>query len=213
MREGVSLLLSERVKKLRKANKLTLKEVADATNLSQGYLSQIETGKVEPSISVLRRLASYYKVLLVYFFDTDPVDNIVVRKNERKKIGRKGSPLIYELLQNNLNNKKMEAVIMKLAPYYKDPDGFFMSHPGEECIVVLNGTLEFFYDNNTYMLNEGDSVYYDCSKPFRLANPTNTDTEIIGFCTPPHPSTKEEMELDDIPKNQHGENTARSDHK
>lgn len=190
------ILLSERVKKLRKTNKLTLKEVADATNLSQGYLSQIETGKVEPSISVLRRLASYYKVLLVYFFDTEPVDDIVVRKNERKKIGRKGSPLIYELLQNNLNNKKMEAVIMKLAAHYEDPDGFFMSHPGEECIVVLNGTLEFFYENNTYILNEGDSVYYDCSKRFRLANPTDVETEIIGFCTPPNLPT-EEMESND----------------
>lgn len=191
-------MLSERVKKLRKANKLTLKEVADATNLSQGYLSQIETGKVEPSISVLRRLASYYKVLLVYFFDTEPVDNIIVRKQERKKIGRKGSPLIYELLQNNLNNKKMEAVIMKLAPRYRDPDGFFMSHPGEECIVVINGTLEFFYDNNTYILNEGDSVYYDCSKPFRLANPTNTETEIIGFCTPPSLPMEEATMCDNV---------------
>lgn len=179
-------MLSDRIKKLRKEKGVTLRDVAAATDLSPGYLSQIETGKVEPSISVLRKLASYYRVLLVYFFDTEPDDDIIVRKNERKKIGRAGSPLIYELLQNNLNNKNMEAVIMKLAPHYKDPDGFFMSHPGEECIMVLKGTLGFEYNNNTYILNEGDCIYYDCWKPFRLFNPSDEESEIIGFCTPPY---------------------------
>ncbi|MDY2983970.1 MAG: XRE family transcriptional regulator [Synergistes jonesii] len=180
-------MLSDRIKKLRKEKKLTLETVAGATGLSKGYLSQIENGRVEPSIAVLRKLASYYKVLLVYFFDTDPVDNIVVRKDERKKIGRAGSPLVYELLQNNLNNKKMEAVIMKLSAHYKDPDGYYMSHVGEECIFVLKGTLKFLYETEVYILNEGDCIYYDCSRPFCLANPTDEETEILGFCTPPHP--------------------------
>lgn len=110
-------MLGSRIKKLRKERGATLKEVADATGLSQGYLSQIETDKVEPSISVLRKLASYYKVLMLYFFDTDPVDNIVVRKDERRIIGSPGDPLMYELLQHNVKNKKMECAIMRLAPH------------------------------------------------------------------------------------------------
>lgn len=179
-------MLSNRINQLRKSHGKTLKEVSAAINISAGYLSQIETGKIEPSISILRRLASYYKVLPVYFFDTDPIDEIIVRKDEREKIGRVGSPLIYELLQNNLNNKKMEAVIMKLAPNYRDPEGFYMAHVGEECIVVLKGTLEFDYEGQIYELNEGDSVYYDCTRPFRLSNPTDKETEILGFCTPPY---------------------------
>ncbi|MEG1825034.1 MAG: cupin domain-containing protein, partial [Cloacibacillus sp.] len=81
---------------------------------------------------------------------------------------------------------KMEAVIMKLAPNYNDPEGYYMTHPGEECILVLKGTLEFQYNGNVYVLYEGDSIYYDSANPFRLANPTNSDTEIVGFCTPPH---------------------------
>lgn len=186
-------LLGERIKSLRKSCNYTLKQVAEATQLSTGYLSQIETGKVEPSISVLRRLASFYKVLLIYFFEPESIDNIIVRKDERKMIGRKGSPLIYELLINNLSEKKMEAVIMKLAPHYDDPVGFLMSHPGEECIFVLRGVLGFFYENETHILNEGDCIYYDCSKPFRLSNPTNTETEILGFCTPPN-LPKDEIE-------------------
>lgn len=185
-------MLGSRIKKLRKKRGATLKEVADATGLSQGYLSQIETDKVEPSISVLRKLASYYKVLMLYFFDTDPVDNIVVRKDERRIIGGPGDPLMYELLQHNVKNKKMECAIMRLAPHYQDPEGVYTSYPGEESFLVLSGTVEFEQEGSVYSLNEGDNIYYECSKPFRLFNPGDTEAVIVGVCTPQHHQIEEE---------------------
>lgn len=185
-------MLGSRIKKLRKERGATLKEVADAAGLSQGYLSQIETDKVEPSISVLRKLASYYKVLMLYFFDTDPVDNIVVRKDERRIIGSPGDPLMYELLQHNVKNKKMECAIMRLAPHYQDPEGVYTSYTGEESFLVLSGTVEFEQEGSVYRLNEGDNIYYECSKPFRLFNPGDTEAVIVGVCTPPHRQIEEE---------------------
>lgn len=178
-------MLHDRIRELRKKKKITLKEVAEAIDLSPGYLSQIETGKVEPSISVLRKLASYFGVLIVYFFSTETNENIVVRENQRKTFGRPGSPLVYELLQNDINNKKMQLVIMKLAPGYHDPDDFFLTFRGEECIYVISGILGFEYDGAFYYLKQGDSIYYDGWKPYRLFNPTDELTEILGASSPP----------------------------
>ena len=134
-------MLGQRIKRLRKERGATLKQVAEASGLSQGYLSQIETDKVEPSISVLRKLSSYYRVPLLYFFDTDPVEDIVVRRDERKIISSPRAPITYEMLQHDVTNKKMECSIMKLAPHYSDPDGVYASYPGEECFLVLSGAV------------------------------------------------------------------------
>lgn len=114
-------MFGQRIKKLRKERGAALKQVADASGLSQGYLSQIETDKVEPSIAMLRRLSSYYMVSLLYFFDTDPVDGVVVRKNERKIINGPHAPVTYEMLLHDVTNKKMEFSIIKLAPHYSAP--------------------------------------------------------------------------------------------
>jgi transcriptional regulator with XRE-family HTH domain len=61
-------MIHNKLRELRKRSNKRLQDVADANDLSTGYLSQIETGKVEPSISQLRRLATYYGVGVVYFF-------------------------------------------------------------------------------------------------------------------------------------------------
>ena len=88
---------------------------------------------------MLRKLSSYYRVPLLYFFDTDPVEDIVVRRDERKIISSPRAPITYEMLQHDVTNKKMECSIMKLAPHYSDPDGVYASYPGEECFLVLSG--------------------------------------------------------------------------
>ncbi|NKW09719.1 helix-turn-helix transcriptional regulator [Ochrobactrum tritici] len=60
-------MIHTKLRELRKKSNKRLQDVAKANELSVGYLSQIETGKVEPSISQLRRLAAYYGVGVVYF--------------------------------------------------------------------------------------------------------------------------------------------------
>lgn len=179
-------MLGQRIKKLRKERGATLKQVADASGLSQGYLSQIETDKVEPSIAMLRRLSSYYMVPLLYFFDTDPVEDVVVRKNERKIINGPHASVTYEMLQHDVTNKKMEFSIIKLAPHYSAPDRVYASYPGEECFLVLSGAVEFEQEGRVYTLNEGDSIYYESSKPFHLMNPGDVTAEIVGVRTPPN---------------------------
>lgn len=178
-------MLHEKIRTLRKGENLKIKDMAELTGFSISYISQIETGKVEPSISILRRFASIFKVPITDFFEPASHQQILVRKSDRKKIGTNRSSIVYELLSPNLNNKKMQVAIIKLSPNFKDPENLFLSHSGQECILVIKNELVFIHGKTKYFLNEGDSVYFDGSKPYRIENPSDTETIILGAITPP----------------------------
>lgn len=180
----VRVLIGSKLRALRKNSNVRLQDVSKQTGISSSYISQIETGKVDPSISVLRKLAAYYKVGTVYFFDSEQDENILVKANQRQKYGYPNSPLIYELLRKNLNDTQLQLAVIKIAPHYEEPEGLFISCKSEEFIYVLSGKLGFEYNGVMYYAEAGDSLCYDASQPYRLFNPTNNITEILGVGTP-----------------------------
>ncbi|MBC2885448.1 helix-turn-helix transcriptional regulator [Ochrobactrum sp. CM-21-5] len=177
-------MIHTKLRYLRKKANKRLQDVAGATDLSPGYLSQIETGKAEPSISQLRRLAAFYGVGVVYFFESAGDDQILVKAGERPKFGRPDSPLVYELLRNSIPGIDLQAAIIKIAPYYEEPQGLFVTCQSEEFIYVLSGVLGFEYNGQMYFAEKGDSICYRASLPYRLFNPTADITEILGIGAP-----------------------------
>lgn len=167
---------------MRKEKKLCLKDVASAIGISSGYLSQIETGKVEPAISTLRKLASFYGVSIVYFFETEFSQKVVVRYGDRKQLWRNDKTLVYELLQGSIKGKAMQAIYVKILP---ETDKFFSSHKGEEFMIIMKGLLRFTYESVVYDLYPGDCIYYDASKPFSFSNPLKQEIEVLAVCSPP----------------------------
>jgi len=179
------LTIHENIRSLRKSRGLRIKDVARRIQLSEGYISQIETGKVEPSIAILRKFASIFQVPIVTFFNTNYENTILVRKDKRKTFGTQKSSIIYELLSPDLVDKKMQVAILKLAPFFRDPDGLFLSHHGEECIYVVKNQLKFIRGEESFLLEEGDSVYFEGLVPYRIENATDKETVILGVITPP----------------------------
>lgn len=177
-------MIHTKLRYLRKKANLRLQDVAEANDMSSGYLSQIETGKVEPSISQLRRLAAYYKVGVVNFFTSEEEEDILVKANNRPSFGRPNSPLTYELLRNNLNGMDLQVAIIKIAPHYEEPEGLFVSCQSEEFIYVLSGVLGFEYNGKMYYAEAGDSICYKAQQQYRLFNPTSEITEILGVGAP-----------------------------
>ena len=148
-------MIHDKLRKLRKQSGKRLQEVAKATNLSISYLSQIETGKIEPSIAHLRQLAAYYNVGIVSFFTSEEEENIIVKADNRPRFGRPNSSMIYELLRNDIRGMKLQVAIIKISPHYEEPEGLFMSCPSEEFIYVLSGTLGFEYNGKCIMQKLG----------------------------------------------------------
>ena len=109
--------------------------------------------------------------------------NPVVKKNERQLLKFPKSHLTYELLSPDLN-RQMEMFIGRLEPNATTCDEP-LSHPGEEVIHVLQGTMWIKVNEEEYILEQGDTIYYFSSNPHKIVNIGEIDLIFISTITPP----------------------------
>jgi len=161
-------IICRNIKKLRKQNHLTLEKLATLTGLTKGYLSKVERSEKAPPYSTLNKIAGALGVEVTRVFEEniEPLNDtrISFQKKSQRKIIKATSQLSgydYEVLGANKPGKNMEPFIIhsphKITKMY--------SHEGEEFIYVMEGALEFLYDDDIYFLEQGDSVYFDSCVP------------------------------------------------
>lgn len=176
-------MLGARIREKRKENGLSLKELAEKTDLTPGFLSQIERELAEPSITSLRKIAEALGVAVFYFLMTDVHKNPVVRKGERQTLRFPNSHLSYELLTPDLN-RQMEMFMGQLEPGAATCDEP-LTHPGEEVTHVLQGKMRIMIGEEEHILDAGDTIYYFCSIPHKIISIGKEDLIFISTITPP----------------------------
>jgi transcriptional regulator with XRE-family HTH domain len=182
--ERERLELGRQIRARRKQKDLTIAQVAKATGLTASFLSQVETGKTGLSISSLRAISEVLDVPIFHFLlDTNESLGLVVRKDSRKKLRLPDSQLTYELLVPDLN-RSLEFWMGRLEPGAGSSDGP-RSHPSEECLLVLQGTMELELGEETYTLREGDSICYDGRIPHKAINIGDGPLIFVSASTPP----------------------------
>ena len=165
--------ITKNIKKLRKQKKITLQQLADLTGLTKGYLSKIERAKKAPPYSTLNKIAVALNVDAAFLLGDNYNQShdkriSFTRKHKRKRIEQLGSiadgslyGYRYEALAHDKHGKNMEPYIIE--PAFKDEVLF--QHEGEEFMFVLEGKHEFIYDGETFIMEKGDSVYFDAAVP------------------------------------------------
>ena len=155
------------LRELRKGRELSLATVASRAGLTKGFLSQVERGAKDPSISTLVRLARALDVPISSFFKDATPDHgrfSLVRSDERKPLARQGTlhGYRYEAIAYRRHVKRMEPFVAHLPQ--KPPSERFR-HDGEEMIFVLDGRVGTYIDDDYFELDEGDCIYFDASVP------------------------------------------------
>lgn len=176
-------MLGKRIRKKRMEEKMSLKDLAEKIGLTQGFLSQVERGLTEPSITSLRRIAYALNVPIFYFLMDEAKHNPVVRKNERQVLKFPTSHLTYELLSPDLN-RSIEMMKARLEPGATTSDEP-LSHPGEENILVVEGKMKIQIGEEFFLLDQGDSIYYFSSVPHKIWSIGQEDLVFISAITPP----------------------------
>lgn len=166
---GDYLDIGPSLKRIRLQKGLTLRELALSTKLSIGFLSNLERGINNPTISSLSKVCQALGTNLVDFLQNPRQEQgLIVRKHEREKyFYSKSSGITYELV--SVERKALRAVCITAEPggnYGKVPIG----HEGEELGIVLSGSLEITVEDETFTLNEGDSIYIDANVPHKYRN-------------------------------------------
>jgi quercetin dioxygenase-like cupin family protein len=165
---------------LRAKRKLSLAQVAQAVNLSVGFLSALERSQMSGSVGTLRKLARFYKTNILDFFDANGASGRQVRPTQRKVL-QAGPGVRMELLA--WGNTVMEPHLFRVAPEAGSGDSY--THEGEEFLYVLRGELTITLEKEEYRLKAGDSFYFESATPHRWKNPGRAETCLLWVNTPP----------------------------
>jgi len=171
LREGLkSYAVGPKIRAVRLKKKMGLVELGRHTGLSPAMLSKIERGQLFPTLPTLLRIALVFSVGLDYFFSgarEKPVVAIVRRKDRlrfREKPGARDVSYEFESLDFPAVERKMSAYLAAFTGMAADKARRH-SHPGDEFVYVLHGTLELHIGDEIHELHSGDSVYFDASVP------------------------------------------------
>ena len=175
--------VGKRIRYLRRFQGLTSDELAKKTNVSQSMISQIERGQVSPSLETLWKLSHSLKVPVFSFFESEESNAVTLtRKGEGNLIKRVRPNVEYELLSPS-SGKQMSFFKMIVSPGDGTEDPL-MFHGGEECGFMLVGSLRLEIEGEVYVIEEGDSIYFDSSLPHRFTN--DGDTNAVAVWTMTH---------------------------
>lgn len=173
--EVKELQIGQKIRELRQKRRMTLQDLSQATELSKPLLSQIENDQVIPPLATLLRVSKALRVPLQTFFEEE--DNtqkcLVVRADDAGRMNRQHvhggapQPYFYHSLAYGKKHKHMEPFLVEFDPAQTDQSQP-VRHAGEEFFYILEGQIELKHGNETYILNAGDSVYWDSNEPHQL---------------------------------------------
>jgi len=170
-----------RFRRLRQRRELSLAQVAKATGVSVGFLSALERGQMSASIATLRRIARYYRTNILSFFEPAKDNSRLVKPAERK-ILETTKGVRMELLA--WGNTVMEPHLFRIKPGGSSGESY--THEGEEFLHVLRGRFEIWLNQDEhYLLEPGDSLYFQSSTPHRWKNPGKKESWLLWINTPP----------------------------
>ena len=173
----VTTVVAANARAIREGKKLTLDAAAVATGVSRSMLAQIEKGEVNPTISVLWKMANGYKVSFT---------SLVERRREPVSlIRREDMPALTEDEGRYLNFPAFPFDEEKLFETYRiliKPGGTLSARPhlagSEEYITVFSGQLELEVGEERFSLREGDSIRFHADVPHRYENPGQEETQL-----------------------------------
>ncbi len=172
--------IGKKIKDLRVKHAMTLKDLSDKTELSTGYLSQLERGLTTVSVDSLVRLSEVFDVQLSYFFNIQNIsDTAVVRSYERSILSLESGGFIQYQISSDLKDKVMLPRMIELLPQSVIEEVTGFRHHGEEFIYVLEGILTLNLNDKVYDLYPGDTAHFKSETTHNWFNRTNKVVKIL----------------------------------
>ena len=156
--------IGQRLRFLREERGLSLRALADKSGLAVNTLSLIENGKSSPSVSTLQKISTALQVPIVAFFLFHRINQKVIftRSHRRKQAAFEQGFL--EDLGTGLSDGAMEPFIVTLEPETNSgPDAII--HTGYEFVFCLAGRIAYIIENQRYILDPGDSLFFESNLP------------------------------------------------
>ena len=157
--------IGERIKHLRLKKSMGLVELGRHTGLSASFLSQLETGRVVPTLRNLARISMVFSKDLSYFFEPEPQTLFRVhRAKDRVRLPQSGAsdPAYYfESLGFMVPDRQLDPYFAEFLPAKSGREARAHQHVGCEFLILLSGRLDIQHGEMTHHIEAGDAVYFD----------------------------------------------------
>ena len=175
--------IGKKIKRMRLRLGLTQEELADRTELTKGFISQLERDITSPSIATLVDILDALGSNVSDFFRDSGDERVVFPAEEMfiKEDAEAGTTIRW--LVPNAQKNDLEPILVTLRPGAKtmeqDP------HEGQEFGYVLSGTVTLMCGESKFKIGKGDSFYIRPSEMHYLLNSGKSEAKIIWVSTPP----------------------------
>jgi XRE family transcriptional regulator, regulator of sulfur utilization len=178
------IVLGARVKALREASSLSLRDLAARSGVSAPMLSQVERGDTSPTLTVAARIAAGLELRLSQLLRLDEDGAVtIVHANQRQRGGNTRRGHRFEVLTSGQPGQRADLSRHTLAPggatgATDDPP---MHEPGSrETALVEQGGVVLVCDGQRYELHTGDCVTFDADLPHHFENPGAEDASLLA---------------------------------
>lgn len=177
-----------KIREQRKRRNLTIKELADSAGLSISYISQVERGEVDPSLSSLRKIAAVFQVPIYILIDhRETYEGLTVRKNQRISKYAEHNSIVYTFLSPLPSGDFLPKSILmefQIKPFSQDVE-LPIVHHSEEVITVYEGILTVSVGDTEVVLEPGDTTVIREDVPHICKNTTDKPVRGIAAISPP----------------------------
>jgi transcriptional regulator with XRE-family HTH domain len=175
------------LRRARKHQQLTLQQVAERSELSVSYISQIERNLLTPSVGTLKRIAAALDIPTGQLIAPDsgaarPMVT-VLRKGQRKRVAFPQSSISYELLMPDFRRRASALWLVAKPGAESGPE---LTHEGEDIVIVLQGKLSVDVAGTWHELNAGDSICFNSELPHRWCNRRKQVAQAVWISSPPY---------------------------
>ena len=169
--------IGAKIKRIRLSNQLTLEELANRSELTKGFLSQLERDLTSPSVATLENILEALGTNLKDFFSEDEDEQIVFSKDD-----------FFENIQDdykipNAQKNEMEPILIELKKGKNSME--IDPHDGEEFGYVIHGKITLMNGDEEYEVKKGETFYLKGNLPHYIVNKHDTLAKVIWVSTPP----------------------------
>ena len=179
-----SARIGDRVQFLRKARRMTLRQLADATQTTASFISQLERGLSGASTSTLMRIADALAVSISDLFE----ERTVAPHHVLMRSARPALPVAENYRKTLLSRRpirEFEVYVGEFGPGGSTGEKPYVHGHAHEMFLVLRGQVELTLGDVEYVMREGDSIEYPTSTPHKTRNLGDSEAEVLWIISPP----------------------------
>jgi len=178
-----AVALGLRIRKFRMLRRLSLRDLGAATQTSAGFLSQLERGSANASVSTLRRISGALELTVADLFDERLCNGSrLLRRADRPQLQAANGLEKYLITQRPLRH--MEVYVCELAPGASTGD-VPLAHGDSQEVLLVRGDVSVEIDGQQISMHHGDSIEYESSVPHRVINHGDAAVEVLWIVSPP----------------------------